>query len=416
MNIIIQPSTINGEMIANSSKSYMQRALACSLLAKGVSVLENPSRCNDSMSAYHIIENLGATITDNGDNLVICGGLSPKSDVLDVGESGLGIRMFTPIAALNSVNLQLIGKGSLSERPIDMMLNPLKSLGAKISTNNGFVPISVCGPLKGGVTEIDGSISSQFLTGLLLALPLADNYSVLHVKNLKSKPYIDMTLSILEKFGIEITNANYELFHINGQQQFKPTRFSVEADWSGVAFMLVAGAVAGMVKVKNVSSNSKQADVAIMDALRKVGADVICDNNEITVSKNCLKSFEFDATECPDLFPPLVTLAANCKGKSIIKGTGRLIHKESNRANVLQNEFRKLNVKIELEDDVMMVHGGSISGGIVNSHNDHRIAMAGAIAALTATDSVTIENFECINKSYPTFFDDLKSIGGHIYE
>jgi 3-phosphoshikimate 1-carboxyvinyltransferase len=287
---------------------------------------------------------------------------------------------------------------------------PLKQLGVEVTTQNGYLPIQVKGPLKGGDCYVDGSVSSQFLTGLLMALPLATKDSTLFVTDLKSKPYIDMTLALLADFGIRITHDDYQKFSIQGNQKYKAQSYQIEGDWSGAAFLLVAGAIAGQVTVTNLSAYSTQADKAILQALQMAGAYLSIEANQVTVTHKPLSAFVFDATHCPDLFPPLVALAAHCKGTSVITGAKRLLHKESNRALSLSQEFGKMGIKIEVYGDQMQITGGEIQSADVHSHNDHRIAMACATATLFGSATVTIDAAEAINKSYPTFFDDLATI------
>jgi len=318
--------------------------------------------------------------------------------------------MFTPIAALWHEKITLEGEGSLKTRPIETLVQPLLDLGTKIQTNNGFVPVQVQGTLKGGTAHVEGNLSSQILTGLLIASPLAQNDTTFIVNDLKSKPYIDMTIQIMHDFGVEVENNNYQRFFVKSGQKYKAQNYNVEGDWSGASFLLVAGALGGSVTVSNLRSDSKQADMAMVDALKRAGARIQWEENSITVTKNQLQAFEFDATECPDLFPPLVALAVHCKGVTRIKGVGRLFHKESNRADVLQKEFGRLGAKITIEGDEMLVHGGSLHGGRIFAHNDHRIAMAAACAAICAENPVEIENHECVAKSYPHFFEDFAKI------
>lgn len=407
MNKTIYPSTYQGLITAPSSKSYMQRAIAIALLADGETQISNADFSNDSMSILKVAEQLGAEIHISGDRVCILGKRDFKGKTLSAGESGLGIRTFTPIASLFPQTIKLTGEGSLLKRPIDMVETPLRDLGVAVESHNGYLPLSVSGPLKGGEAEVDGSISSQVLTGLLIALPMAENDSVLKVNKLQSIPYIDMTLDILKAFGTEVEQENYETFKIKGNQKYKARNYKIEGDWSGAAFHLVAGAIAGEVEVKGLNPQSLQADRAILVALQNSGAKIKISEESIKVAKAPLKAFEFDATHCPDLFPPLVVLAAVCEGVTGIKGVTRLYHKESNRALVLQKEMGKLGIEIQLDGDVMRIKGGEIREGKIHSNNDHRIAMAGAIAALTATGSVEIEHAEAINKSYPGFFEDL---------
>lgn len=410
MKRVIKPSAVSGTISVPASKSVAQRAIAAAMLANGRSTITNVGLSNDSHAAQGIAVALGATVEGDATKLVISGIEGKPANQLFCGESGLSIRMFTPIAATFSDEITLTGKGSLVTRPMQQMEEPLRMLGAQCNTTKGFIPISVKGPLTGGKAALDGSLGSQILTGLLMAAPLAKTDVVLKVKNLKSKPYIDLTLEVMHAFGITVKNINYRQFNIKAGQYYQPTNFNVEGDWSGAAFILVAGAIAGSVRVDNLILNSHQADRAILEALRLAGANIRFKDSAIEVSKSPLTSFCFDATDCPDLFPPLVALAASCLGKSVIIGVERLAHKESDRAKALQREFKKLGIVIKIKGNSMHINGGKIHGARINSHNDHRIAMAVAVAALVSSEEVTIEGAECVAKSYPQFFEDLEKI------
>lgn len=412
----IEPSKAEGRIKAPSSKSMTQRAIAAAILAEGQSTIINPSYCDDSLAAMSIAVGLGAKVEPGTDELKITGSIELKETKLNCGESGLAIRMFSPIAALFPAEITISGGGSLKQRPMIMIEEALTQLGVKCKTTEGFLPITIQGPVIGGSIEIEGSVSSQLLTGLLMALPLAQKDSVIKVNNLKSRPYIDMTIQILKEFGITILNENYKIFIIPGNQSYKSLVYQVEGDWSGGAFLLVAGAINGNLEIEGLNTSSKQSDKAIVDALKLAGAAIRIENNKITVSKSDMKGFLFDATDAPDLFPPLVALASFCKGETRIKGVSRLMHKESNRAVSLKEEFEKINVKITIEDDFMHVYGGEIHGGKVSSHDDHRIAMALAVAGLGAESKISIKDSHCVAKSYPGFFDDLRSIGAIVYE
>jgi 3-phosphoshikimate 1-carboxyvinyltransferase len=416
MERYVDPSAIKGTLKAPASKSMTQRAIAAALLTDGQSIIYNPSYCDDSLAAMSIAVGLGARVVPKVDELVVTGSVILKEPKLNCGESGLAIRMFSPIAALYPVEITMAGANSLKKRPMSMIEEALVQMGVRCTTNGGFLPLTIHGPLKGGRIEIDGSVSSQLLTGLLMALPLAAKDSIIKVKNLKSKPYIDMTLEILKSFGITIHNNDYMVFQIPGCQKYTPFNYTVEGDWSGGAFLLVAGAINGQIAVKGLSVESRQSDMAITGALKKAGAGITINENEIVISKSALKAFDFDATESPDLFPPLVALAAYCKGTSTIKGVSRLKFKESNRGVTLQTEFGKMGIKVDFDDDVMSVTGGEIQGAHVESHDDHRIAMAVAVAALGSKGRVFIRDSQCVAKSYPGFFDDLRQLGAIVHE
>ena len=416
MERYVEPSGIKGQIKAPASKSMTQRSIAAALLADGQSIIHNPSYCDDSLAAMSIAVGLGARVEPKADELKINGSGVLKEPKLNCGESGLAIRLFSPIAALYPAEITMVGANSLKKRPMFMIEEALNQLGVKCTSSDGFLPLTIQGPIVGGYCEIDGSVSSQLLTGLLMALPLAARDSKIKVNNLKSKPYIDMTIQILKSFGITVHNTGYTLFQIPGNQKYIPHNYTVEADWSGGAFLLVAGAVNGQITVQGLRTDSMQSDMAIINALGKAGAQMKISENQIEISKSDLKAFEFDATESPDLFPPLVALASYCDGVSTIKGVSRLIYKESDRATALKEEFGKMNVRIEIKDDLMSVTGGQPQGAHVESHDDHRIAMAVAVASLGATGRVYIRDSQCVAKSYPGFFDDLRHLGALVHE
>jgi 3-phosphoshikimate 1-carboxyvinyltransferase len=416
MERYVESSGIKGHLKAPASKSMTQRAIAAALLADGQSIIHNPSYCDDSLAAMSIACGLGARVEPQADELKIIGSVVLKEPKLNCGESGLAIRMFSPIAALYPAEITMVGANSLKKRPMFMIEEALNQLGVKCTSSGGFLPLTIKGPIVGGYCEIDGSVSSQLLTGLLMALPLAARNSEIKVNNLKSKPYIDMTMQILKSFGITVHNTGYNLFKIPGNQKYIPHNYTVEGDWSGGAFLLVAGAVNGQLSVHGLRTDSLQSDMAIITALEKAGAQMKISENQIEISKSKLKAFEFDATESPDLFPPLVTLASYCDGVSTIKGVSRLIYKESDRATALKEEFGKMNISIEIKDDLMSVTGGQPRGARVESHDDHRIAMAVAVASLGATGRVYIRDSQCVAKSYPGFFDDLRNLGAVVHE
>ena len=424
MKVTIHPPNLSGTIQANASKSSMQRACAAALLTKGKTVLNNPGHSNDDKAAIGIIKALGAWVEmADGELKVESGGVNPILDSINCDESGLSIRMFTPIVALSDKEITINGSGSLIKRPMDFFDEILPQLDVKIKSNKGKLPIVIQGPLQPKNIEMDGSLSSQFLTGLLMAYAAAGAKTVsIKVKDLKSKPYIDLTLDVMKQFGMRVPeNKNYEefIFNYNDSSQNPPLggggAYTVEGDWSGGAFLLVAGAIAGPITVRGLDMMSTQADKVIVDALIKANAGIAIEAKGIKLHPAPMTAFDFDATDCPDLFPPLVALAAYCKGKTTIKGVSRLVHKESNRAVTLQDEFDIMGVQIDIEDDIMIVHGGDVvKGADVHSHHDHRIAMACAVAALKANDMTVIDEAQAVNKSYPDFYEHLKMLGADV--
>lgn len=422
MKVTVQPSKLKGTIQAPASKSSMQRACAAALLNKGRSVIHNPGHSNDDKAAIGIIKALGAQAEAGNEIVKIDSlGTSAVANEINCGESGLSIRMFTPLAALNSNEITINGEGSLLTRPMDFFDEILPQLGVSVKSKEGKLPLVIQGPLQPANIEVDGSLSSQFLTGLLMVYAAANATDVsIKVNDLKSKPYIDLTLDVMEKFGMKIPeNKNYEEFYFNSEpvhhSQPSPVNYTVEGDWSGGAFLLVAGAIAGPITVRGLDISSTQADKAIVDALMAANAGIAMDGKSIQLHPVEMNGFYFDATDCPDLFPPLVALAAYCKGKTTIKGVGRLTHKESNRALTLQDEFDKMGVTIDLDNDLMIIHGGGIvKGADVHSNHDHRIAMACAVAALKADSEMVIDEAQAIKKSYPDFYNDLKALGADV--
>ena len=411
MKTTIHNGRIAGSITAPASKSYAQRAVAAALLAGGETTLTHLDLCNDTRAALDVARRLGASVSHEGTTYTIRGGLNPVSTKLNIGESGLATRLFTPIASLCHMPITINGEGSILRRPIEMMEEPLQALGVEVISNGGYLPISVKGPMRGGEIHVDGSLSSQFITGLLMALPLSPNDTVLHVENLKSRPYVDMTIDLAARFGVAIEHNNYEQFYIAGGQHYTPCTYNIEGDWSGASCLLVAGATAGSITIRNLNHISLQADLAIIEALARAGAEIITTNSSVTVHGGPLHAFEFDATDCPDLFPALAALAASCEGTSVLTGTQRLTYKESNRAETIAEVFGRLGIGVDLsEENTMRITGGPVSSAVVDSHNDHRIAMAAAVAALSSDDSVVIEGADAADKSYPNFWNDLDTL------
>ena len=421
MDITITPSSVSGEIKVPPSKSSMQRACAAALITPGTTIIDNFGNSNDEKAALDIIGKLGATINKVSNKLAITSNdfifrsqFPEKNVILNVGESGLSMRMFAPIAGLFNYDIIFRGEGSILKRPMNFFDEILPVLDVEVNSNEGKLPVTLRGPLHPKNITVDGSLSSQFLTGLLFAFAKACTHPVsITVKDLSSRPYIDLTIAVLKTFGFKIENQNYEVFSIFPREPLPPhsIKYTVEGDWSNAAFLLVAGAVAGQIVLTGADLNSCQGDKNIMEALYDCGAEVIVEKKEIIVKKNELVAFEFDATHCPDLFPPLVALASYCKGTTIIKGVNRLLHKESNRAIALRDEFKKMNVEIELNGDLMSIKGSKeVKGATVSSHNDHRIAMATAVTALGAKGNTLIQDAHAVNKSYPDFYKDLKSI------
>ncbi len=411
-----------------SSKSLLQRFLLGALLADGITELHEVYHCNDTLACLAAIQSLDAKQLA-GPHLRIhgCNGLiNPHDNIIHCGESGFALRTLASVAALASRQITLTGSGSILKRPVDFFEKVFPELNVECKTNGGFLPLNIQGPLQFKDITIDGSLSSQFLSGLLMVYPLANEDHVIEVKNLSSKQYIDLTLQVMKDFGVTVTHESYQKFFIPGNQKYKACKATIEGDWSAASFMLVAGATSGAVTVENLNPDSLQPDKAIITVLKSCGVEVSIKNKSVsTISPDLkpqtlnfkpqssnLKPFVFDATGCPDLFPPLVALATRCNGISEITGVERLIHKESNRALALQQEFSKMNDKlISIEGNKMIIRGGSpLQSATVDSHNDHRIAMSLAIAGLNVDGGIKISGCESVEKSYPDFFASLEKL------
>ena len=415
----ISPGKIMGSVTAPASKSAMQRACALALLNNGKTIIQNPGKSNDDLAALNIIKGLGASFHYEQDDLVINStGEVNGNGVINCGESGLSLRMFAALAALSNNEIVLTGDGSLLKRPMHFFDEVFPLLSVNTKMKNGFLPITIKGPMLPKDISIDGSMSSQYLTGLLFAFAkVANEPVVISVNNLKSKPYIDLSIQMLEHFGYDVRNEDHTRFFIQPAPAIqRDIVYHTEGDWSGAAFLLVAGAIAGDIRVKGLDLYSAQADRAIMDVLADTGAAISVEGSCILINdQQQLRAFEFDATDSPDLFPPLVALAAFCNGTSVIKGINRLAGKESDRAVTLIDVFSKMGIEIFLKDDDMIIKGGTrIRSAEVSSHHDHRIAMACAVAALKAEGNIIIDHAEAITKSYPDFYHHLQMLGAAV--
>lgn len=402
----------------------MQRACAAALLHAGPSRIHNPGRSNDDQVSLRIIQQLGAAVQDHGTFIEIHSHGAAQIDNmpigrLDFGESGLSIRMFTPIAALSSREITIDGQGSLKKRPMYFFNEVLPQLGVQVKTKSNLVPVRLQGPLRPKDITVNGSMSSQYITGLLMAYSAIARAPVsIQVRQAVSTPYIDLTLEMMKHFGLQVPRVTPDYtFYFDGDSEIsgEEVEYTVEGDWSNAAFWLVAGAVLQPVQVTGLRLDSVQGDREILEVIKRAGAIVSTENQIIRVEPARLGAFEFNAKDCPDLFPPLVVLAAYCNGISRIHGVERLKYKESNRADSLQREFQKLGVSVHIEGNTMWVHGSErLYGADLHAHNDHRIAMALSIAALGAKSESVLYQAESVSKSYPDFYRDLKSLGANI--
>jgi 3-phosphoshikimate 1-carboxyvinyltransferase len=406
-------SKIKGSFRIPASKSHGQRVLACSFINLNQTVIHNLGVSDDEQGLLNLISDAGATVISKDGTLTIRGiELMDRSELhLNCRESGLASRMITPILANANFTIELNGHGSLLKRPMNQFDNILNDLGVNFQSKDGKLPFQIHGPLKPQNIKIDGSLSSQFVTGLILgfvASPFLKN-EIIEVVNPTSIPYIELTLDVLRSFGVELKFEKNKI-QFAGPYQLKQTEIEIEGDWSSASFFLVAAAILGDITIHGLNIESKQADRKILEALKDFGAEISIENG-VQIIKNQSKAFDFDATHCPDLFPPLAVLASFGAGESKIKGVSRLLHKESNRAHTIQSELTKMGAKITIFDDEMRIQGiEKVNSAEINPHGDHRIAMACAIMALKADKPTIINDSKVVNKSFPDFFDYLEKV------
>ncbi len=403
---------VQGKVNVIGSKSISQRAVWSAMLSEETSILNNLSNCDDVKAALNIAQKLGAKIEQRENQTTILG-IQNYIDrkyhnlKLDCLESGFCLRSILPIAASNGSDIKVGGASSLFKRSIGREIELFSQYLDYSTTDYNY---SIMSSLKPGKYFIESPDSSQLVSGLLYALPLLDADSILQISNPVSLPYLALTVDILRTFGINITTTDYKHYQIPGNQKYKAVELNIEGDYSAAAFFAVAAAISGSIELQNLNLNSKQGDLEIFQVLMSVGADIHYTDNSIIVSRSKLSSFNYDATNTPDLFPPLVALATQCEGISIIKGVHRLLEKESNRRDALVSQFRKLNAEIYFENDNMYIHGSKLYGAEVDSYNDHRIAMALSVAALRTEGTITLKNPSCITKSYPEFYNILETL------
>ncbi len=394
----------------------MQRVVALATLAEGTTMIRRPSESDDCTQALMMAAQLGANIELSEDAMAIQGRfpLAPRSDTLTPGESGLGMRLFTALAALHDKPLTIQREGTLIDRPTNSLSSALAPFGGELRDESDLV---VCGPLSGTDATLDAANTSQALTGLLVALAHAQGDSVLTVRRVVSRPYLDMTLEVAEDMGIQV--GLQELpeglqLTIPGDQRAKAIDVTIDGDWSAGAFLMVLGALCAdhHLDVEGLLSSYTQADERIKGAMLFAGCKLAGTDEGVRLFPGKAKAIHMDLTDCPDLFPPLATLAAFAKGPSRLKGIHRLAGKESNRAATIQSEWANVGIRVDLDDaaDTMTIHPATIQAGRIDTHGDHRLAMAAALFG-AAGAPVEIVGAECVAKSYPAFFDDLESLG-----
>ena len=426
MKIKIRPGKLNGTIEIPPSKSYSHRAVIAAALAENgkKSKIDNLKFSVDITTTTDIMENWGAEIERFESALEIIGNggkVAPRDKYVQCNESGSTIRFLIPVGITSENELVFDGKGKLVDRPLDSYYRIFDKQGLKYETTDGKLPLTVNGKLKPGNYEIDGNISSQFITGLLYALPLLEGDSKLIInKNLESKGYVDLTLEILKLAGIEIVNNDYKSFDIRGNQTYKPFNYTVEGDYSQVAFWIVSGIISANrdneVKCLHVNKNSLQGDREIIEIVTRMGAKLEIFHDYVIVKPSKTKGTVIDISQCPDIGPVLTVLAALSEGETRIINGERLRIKESDRITSIKTELNKLGGNVSEEGDSLIIQGveGFRGGVTVNAWNDHRIAMSLAIASTRCEKEIILEEAESVRKSYPHFWDDFVKMGGEI--
>jgi 3-phosphoshikimate 1-carboxyvinyltransferase len=417
-DIKILPGLLKGDIKIPPSKSLCHRAIIAAALAQGQSIISNVVLSEDILATIGGVRALGAIVTINQDQLIIegCRLESSQNCIIDCNESGSTLRFLMPISLLSNNAVSFVGRGNLSSRPLEPYIEIFKE--QDIFYSDTSLPMTIKGCLNPGIFKLKGSISSQFITGLMFALPLLEEDStVLITEPLESKSYIDLTIDVLNSFGISIINNNYKSFFIKGKQEYRNTLYTVEGDYSQAAFWLAAGALGGDVSCTGLSQNSKQGDRAILQLLKTAGACIEISDSHIKAEPLALQAFEIDISQCPDIAPILAVIAALSEGTSKITGAARLRIKECDRLKAITTELNKLGAQVFEEKDSLTITGmRRLRGGDVTSWGDHRIAMALAIAAIKCEEPVMIHNSNAVDKSYPNFFDDYKMLGGILLE
>lgn len=426
-NVLITPSNLRGTINIPPSKSMSHRAIFCAALSKGVSTIKNIILSDDIIATCKAMEAIGVKIKYNKSEshkniytLRIQGNprLHLKDKSIDCHESGSTLRFLIPLLALANEEVTVTGRGRLVSRPLDAYYNIFKEKRVNYYNKYGELPLTINGRLKPGQYELRGDVSSQFITGLLFALPLLENDSkIILTTELESKPYVDMTLEMLNKFGVTVINRNYNEFFVKGRQEYRAREYRVEGDFSQAAFWLVAGSIGAEIYSNDIKVSSLQGDKVIINILEEMNVKVEKILIGIKTSLSNTKGITVDASQCPDLVPIVAVIGALSEGMTEIINAKRLRIKESDRLSAITQVLTELGADIVEYSDGLIIRGREmLSGGHVDSHKDHRIAMAAAIASICCQEEVYITNADSVNKSYPQFWDDFVSLGGKINE
>ena len=422
MNVIVSPArSLSGEVRVPPSKAQTHRALFAGLLSRGTTIIRNPLSCDDTKASLNAVASLGAKLHFDKEAWKVEGDGMPHapSGRIECGESGVTLRFTIPIASLVGVDVYLGGSAGLMQRPLRPLSEAMKQLGVSVYIEGNEVEVKSA-PVKGGKVEIAGNVSSQFISGLLFAGPLMDQgLEIIVTSSLQSRGYVALTIEAMRRHGIRVqTNGELSLFHVAPNQRYSAADHTIPGDYGSAAFLMSAAAVTGSrITLTGLSQSESDPDSAFLEILAQMGVRPTFSAEGLQVEGGKLKAAKVNISDCPDLGPVTAVLGTCAEGKTEIVGAERLRYKESDRLAAIASELRRLGGKVEVADDGLVVSGPTtLRGGTVESHGDHRIAMALAVAALTAANPVTIRNAQSVSKSYPTFFDDIRSLGGEVAE
>ena len=430
MNVTITPARLEGAVKAPASKSEAHRLLICAALSPETCDIECDTTSQDIDATAECLRALGAQVTRTrlGFRVVPIprdetgSPRARRGALLDCGESGSTLRFLLPVAAALACDARLTGHGRLPERPLSPLYEELIAAGADIS-EQGHFPLRARGPIRPGRFILPGDVSSQYVSGLLMAAPLLGGRTEIVVTDpFESRSYVNLTIDALAQFGVSVRvtktvekDAEATCLTVESAGYSSPGGVEVEGDWSNAAFWLAAGALGNGVSVTGLNLSSSQGDRVIMGALARLGARVSRSGDTATVSPDILRGCEINVSDCPDLVPPIAAVAALAHGTTAITGAERLRLKESDRLQTVSAAINAMGGSVQVTNDGLVIDGvESLSGGTVDAANDHRIAMMSAVAASRATSPVAIRGAECVRKSYPAFFEDLAGLGGMV--
>lgn len=409
----VLPGRICGEINIIPSKSHTHRLLICAALSKTSTTIRCPLASDDILHTKNCLNVLCADIEETGNGFLVDPRFPDDAPVLPCGESGSTYRFLLPVAAALGINARFILKGRLPDRPMDALFETLEAHGVSVNGRNTG-EVHIAGKLRGGEFHLPGDISSQFVSGLLLAAPLTgEDCAIVLTSPLQSKGYVDMTLEAVRAFGIRAETSRDRIFIPGGQNYVSPGHVTAQGDWSNAAVWLCAAAAGGdRVSVTGLSLSSPQGDKAIIDVLRAFHAQVVAEEGKVTVDLSALVAADIDISDTPDLAPAIALLCLKARGTSVMKGAGRLRLKESDRTQSITDTLRTLGGDAFIDSDRLVIRGkGALAGGTCNAFNDHRIVMMAACSAVLAQNPIEIAGSEAVNKSYPNFFDDLRILG-----